>query len=97
MGLNVAGDVAHEAKVGYKSATKFIKKQFVKDLEILDDAASGINEVVWTFYRSPQTGKVVASKQLQELFEQAQKLGYNIRTQIGELSDTVIKEAAKTP
>jgi len=78
---NFAEGVAHEAKVGYKSATKFIKKQFAKDLELLGNASSGVKEVVWTFYKSPQTGKAGASKQLLELFEQAQKLGYNIRTQ----------------
>jgi hypothetical protein len=80
---NLAGGVAYESKVGYASATEFIKKQFYKDIELLNMGA--VDEVVWTFFRSPETGKVGASKPLLDMFEAAQKNGYNIRTQILEL------------
>jgi RHS repeat-associated protein len=88
---NLADGVAYESKVGYKTADNFTQLQFEKDLYLLDNGL--VDEVVWTFFKSPETGKVGASKGLLNLFEQAQRNGFNIRTQILELSEEAIIQA----
>ncbi len=86
--------VAYESKVGYKSANAFTKKQFAKDLYLLDNKM--VDEVVWTFMRSPKTGKVGASKPLLELFKKAQEKGYKIRTEIIEITKEAAEQTLKT-
>ena len=54
--------VAHESKVGYASLTDFIKKQVLKDAELLKSKQA--EEVMWHFFKSDTTDKVGASKQL---------------------------------
>ena len=46
---------------------------------------------VWTFYKSPQTGKVGAGQGVWDVIKEAQERGLNIRTEIGELSEEVIE------
>jgi len=72
--------VANESKVGYTTLTKDIQEQIAKDAALLGDKTSGVKEVVWNFFRSPETGKVGASK---PLFEALQDAG--IKTKIIEL------------
>jgi RHS repeat-associated protein len=86
--------VAYESKVGYKSATEFIKKQFAKDLELLAEGGE-VKEVIWTFMKSPKTGQVGASKPLLKMFEDAQKAGFNIKSEIVDVSKKAIKEVQK--
>jgi RHS repeat-associated protein len=88
---NVSDGVAYESKVGYKSADDFTSKQFAKDLYLLDQGL--VDEVVWTFFKSPKTGKVGASGPLLEMFKTAQSQGYNIRTEILDLSSSAIQKA----
>jgi RHS repeat-associated protein len=85
--------IAYEAKIGYKGASKFIKKQFSKDLELLDEGQ--LEEVVWIFYESPKSGKSGASGPLLEMFKEAQKKGYNIRTEIHTLKDEAFDDIIK--
>ena len=61
-----------ESKVGYVSATDFIRKQAAKDAELL--ATKQVNEVVWHFFRSADTGKIGPSAPLKKLLE-----GYGIK------------------
>ncbi|HBG69914.1 MAG: hypothetical protein A2W93_14980 [Bacteroidetes bacterium GWF2_43_63] len=90
---NFANGVAYESKVGYTSATQFVQQQFNKDIELLKSGA--VDEVVWTFYRSPVTNSVGASQPLLKMFENAQKNGYNIRTQILNLPTEAIEQGAR--
>jgi RHS repeat-associated protein len=46
--------VAHEAKVGRVALSAFVRGQIAKDAELLQTGA--VREVVWHFFRSPQTG-----------------------------------------
>jgi hypothetical protein len=46
--------VAHEAKVGRVALSAFVRSQVAKDAELLQTGA--VREVVWHFFRSPQTG-----------------------------------------
>ena len=68
----LVGRTAHESKVGYVSATDFIRKQAAKDAELL--ATKQVNEVVWHFFRSADTGKIGPSAPLKKLLE-----GYGIK------------------
>ena len=70
--------VAYESKVGYKSATEFIRKQVAKDQFLLQ--TKQVDEVRWIFYRSPATGKAGASQPLLDILEDA-----GIKTEIREL------------
>lgn len=72
--------VAHESKVGYTTLTKDIREQIAKDAALLNNPESGIKKVVWNFFRSPETGKVGASKSLLKELEKA-----GIETRIIEL------------
>jgi hypothetical protein len=56
--------VAHESKVGYVPLTDFVKKQILKDAELMNDAESGVEAVKWHFYRSAITGKIGPSQPL---------------------------------
>ena len=81
-----ATGLAIESKVGYKRwSDPRIQSQFNKDLELLENAK--VKEVVWVFYRSPKTGKVGADPKLLEMFDQAQKANFNIRTEVHKLPD----------
>ncbi len=51
----LADGVAHESKVGYTSLTQFVKKQILKDVEIL--GRGDVDDVVWHFFKSGVTGK----------------------------------------
>lgn len=57
-----AKGIAHESKVGYVTATKFIKKQADKDALLLKNKQ--VKRVVWHFYKSGITGKKGPSKNL---------------------------------
>jgi hypothetical protein len=72
--------IANESKVGYTTLTKDIQMQIAKDAELLGDDLSGVTEVVWNFFRSPETGKVGASKPLLDALREA-----GIKTKIIEL------------
>jgi hypothetical protein len=65
-----ADGVAYEAKVGYVPLTEFVKKQVLKDAELLTDATSGVTAVEWNFYRSGITGKVGPSQPLLDYLQQ---------------------------
>ncbi len=54
-----------------------------------------VEEVIWNFYKSPQTGKVGASKPLLNMFEEARVQGYNIRIQILDLPQEAIYQGAR--
>jgi hypothetical protein len=71
--------VANESKVGYTTLTKDIRMQIAKDAELLSTDPS-VKKVVWNFFRSPETGKVGASKPLLEALKKA-----GIETKIIEL------------
>lgn len=59
--------VAHESKVGYTSATKFIKTQIAKETFLLSKGE--LKQSIWHFYRSPITGKIGATKNLINLLK----------------------------
>lgn len=63
----LVGRVAHESKVGYVSATDFIKRQVAKDAELL--ATKNVDSVVWHFFRSADTGKIGPSAPLANLLK----------------------------
>ncbi len=76
-----ASGVANESKVGYTTLTKDVQKQIAKDVELLANTdKTGVEKVVWNFFRSPETGKVGASKPLLEALKEA-----GIETKIIEL------------
>ncbi len=58
----LADGVAHESKVGYTTLTQFVKKQVLKEAEILE--RGDVDEVVWHFFKSGVTGKVGPSQPL---------------------------------
>ena len=60
--------IAHESKVGYTSLTKSIKRQILKDAELIK--GKDIKGSVWHFYKSSVTGKIGASKPLLDFLEQ---------------------------
>jgi hypothetical protein len=61
--------IAHEGKVGYVNATRFVRNQIIKDVELRE--ASRIKGVVWHFFRSGITGKIGPSPQLRKLLIEA--------------------------
>ena len=65
----LVNNVAHEAKVGYQSATKAMKRQIAKDVELIQ--ADKIKASVWHFFRSPVTGRVGPSEPLRSALEDA--------------------------
>ena len=60
--------IAHESKVGYTSLTKSVKRQILKDVELMNQKK--IKGSTWHFYKSSVTGKIGASKPLLEFLEQ---------------------------
>ncbi|MEL7648778.1 MAG: hypothetical protein AAGU76_11835, partial [Sedimentibacter sp.] len=64
----LADDIAYESKVGYTTLTDFVKKQILKDAELIEQGA--IKGANWNFFRSDVTGKVGASKPLLDFLEQ---------------------------
>jgi hypothetical protein len=64
-----ANGVAHESKVGYTSATAFVKNQISKDVELR--AAGDVNKVVWHFFTSPVTGQIGPTNALRAALRQA--------------------------
>ncbi len=56
--------VAMESKVGYTSATAFIKKQVLKDEALLFQKGNGVKKIEWHFSRSGRTGKMGLTPQL---------------------------------
>jgi len=63
-----ADGVAYESKVGYVPLTDFVKKQVLKDAELLADKKVGAVE--WNFYRSGITGKIGPSQPLLDFLKQ---------------------------
>lgn len=91
---NLVGRVAHESKVGYTSASSHVRDEFARDLQLL--AEGEVDEVVWTFFRSPRTGKIGASKPLQDMFEEAQSQGFNIRSQILDVPEAAFDDVVQS-
>jgi|GEM_PF-4884815 len=55
--------IMYESKVGYVSLTDDVLRQIKMDAALIKNGRAGnINGAVWHFFRSPQTGKVGASK-----------------------------------
>lgn len=71
------GLIAREVKIGKKSYGGDEKRQFLKDLELLNKG--DVREVVWHLYRNPNTGEMGLTKPFIEAFEKAQAAGANIR------------------
>ncbi|WP_165352873.1 RHS repeat-associated core domain-containing protein [Loktanella sp. IMCC34160] len=63
----LAFGVAHESKVGYTSASAFVRNQALKDGFLL--ANREVEGVVWHFFRSPTTGAGGPSGPLRELLQ----------------------------
>ena len=63
--------VAHESKVGYTTATDFVKKQIRKDAELI--SSGDIEGARWHFFTSGVTGKVGPSQPLIDYLQE-----YNI-------------------
>jgi RHS repeat-associated protein len=64
----LANGIAYESKVGYTSLTSRIKTQILKDAELIKKGQ--INGAEWNFFRSADTGKIGASKQLIQFLKQ---------------------------
>ena len=58
---------AREAKVGYKTLTKFHKEQIAKDAQLIKEGFA--RKVEWHFFTSTRTGKGGPSKPLREALE----------------------------
>lgn len=61
--------LAIESKVGRTSLTSSVKRQVLKDAEILNDPTSGVNQIIWEFSRSATTGKVGPTPSLRAFLE----------------------------
>ena len=57
--------IAHESKVGYTSLTKSVRKQILKDIELMK--TGDVKGAVWHFFTSPVTGKGGPSKPLRDM------------------------------
>lgn len=66
-----ANNIAHESKVGYTSATDFVKKQIDKDVELITEKS--VKGAHWHFYESPATGKTGPSQPLIDYLEEAKR------------------------
>jgi len=62
-----AKEIAHEAKMGYVSLTKFVKEQIDKDIALI--AEMKIKGAEWHFFKSGKTGKIGPSKGLRTYLE----------------------------
>ena len=58
----LAKGIAHESKVGYTTLTYFVKRQILKDWELIQKGK--IKGAEWHFFRSAITGKIGASLEL---------------------------------
>ncbi|MCU0497868.1 MAG: hypothetical protein MUF87_10995 [Anaerolineae bacterium] len=67
--------IAHEAKTGYTSITTRVGEEYGKDLRLLHDPNTPVENVVWHFYTSLTTGKLGPSKPLYNLLIDA---GFNV-------------------
>ena len=65
----LAGNVAHESKVGYTSLSKTVSRQIAKDSEL--KATGQVKDVVWHFYQSPVTGEIGPSRPLESALRAA--------------------------
>jgi hypothetical protein len=65
---NFAEGIAHESKVGYTSATNFVKREAAKDAWLVMNG--DIKSAAWHFYESPVTGLVGPSGPLREFLQQ---------------------------
>ncbi|WP_261337829.1 Hint domain-containing protein [Gimesia maris] len=65
---NLADGVARESKVGRTSASKFVRTQVAKDVELLSTPNNGIDKIEWHFFRS-KTGKIGPTGPLEKLLE----------------------------
>lgn len=63
-----ANGVAYESKVGYVPLTDFVKKQVLKDAELISKGE--IDAAEWNFYRSGITGKIGPSQPLLDFLNQ---------------------------
>ena len=59
--------VGHESKVGYTSATDFVKTQINKDLYLINNG--DMDSAHWHFFESPVTGKAGASQPLKDYLD----------------------------
>lgn len=76
-----------ESKVGFQEYRGNLITQVEKDFELL--STGKVQEITWVFYRSPNTGKVGASK---ELLQELDKAG--IKTVIsGDIPKDIIDKA----
>ncbi|HJV15999.1 MAG TPA: hypothetical protein VJ546_01195 [Bacillales bacterium] len=64
----LANGIAYESKVGYTSLTSRVRTQILKDAELIKKGQ--INGAEWNFFRSADTGKIGASKQLLQFLKQ---------------------------
>lgn len=64
----LAGDIAYESKVGYTTLTDSVKKQILKDAELIEQGS--IKGANWNFFRSGVAGKVGVSKPLLDFLKQ---------------------------
>ena len=69
--------LAIESKVGRTSLTQEVRRQVLKDAELLNHATSAVSEVIWEFTKSPTTGKIGPTKNLEALLIE-HKIGIKI-------------------
>ncbi len=61
-------DIAHESKVGFTELTPFIKKQILKDAELLKNG--DIEGVKWHFFKSEISGKGGANQKVYDFLKE---------------------------
>lgn len=83
-------DKLFEAKVGFQELSGNTATQVEKDAELLKSGQ--INEITWSFFRSPKTGKVGGSDELLQALKKA-----GIKTEIlGDIPKDIVNKAIKT-
>jgi hypothetical protein len=70
--------LAIESKVGRVSLSKSVKRQILKDLEILRDPTTPVSKLMWEFSKSPTTGKIGPTKALYEFIQKQKVIGIKI-------------------
>lgn len=64
----LADGIAHESKVGYNTLTQSVRTQVLKDAQLIKEGQ--IEGATWHFFKSANTGKIGASKQLLDFLKQ---------------------------
>lgn len=64
----LSNGIAHESKVGYTSLSQNVRKQVLKDAELV--SSDKIRGAHWHFFRSGVTGKGGATPQLLEFLKE---------------------------